>query len=96
MNKLKNVDNVIVYNQPSDINHYAPVLSFNVGDVHSEKVAYMLNRGGVAVRGGFHCSPLAHKFMGTDSIGAVRISPSFVNTKKEINIMLNLVEKIAI
>ncbi len=95
-NGLKTMDNVILYNGNYDPNHYAPVLSFNVKGVHSEKVSYLLNKGGIAVRGGFHCSPLAHKFMGTDSVGAVRISPSFMNTKKEINILLNLVEKIAI
>lgn len=93
---LGQMKNVILYRENNDLSKYAPVLSFNIKGVHSEEVAYLLNKGGVAVRGGYQCSPLAHDFMGTKSTGTVRISPSFINTKKEINILLNLVEKIAI
>ena len=92
---LSQIKNARIYRDLSCSEKYAPVLSFNVGDVHSEQVALLLNDGGVAVRGGFHCAPSAHKFMGTDKTGTVRISPSFSNTEKEINILLNLVEKIA-
>ena len=72
------------------------MLSFNIDGLHSEQVSAMLDRGGVAVRGGFHCSPLAHISMGTKDTGTVRISPSFRTTKKDINILLNLIRKIAI
>lgn len=92
---LKQIKNVTLYTENYDSSKYAPLLSFNIKDVHSEEVALRLNKGGVAVRGGYHCSPLAHKFMGTLPSGAVRVSPSFINTRKEINILLNLVEKIA-
>lgn len=71
------------------------VLSFNVDGVHSEKVALYLSRYGIAVRGGYHCSALAHTFKGTQKTGTVRISPSYSVTKKDINILLNLVRKIA-
>lgn len=93
---LKQMKNVVLYTASNDFSKYAPVLSFNINGVHSEEVAYLLNKGGIAVRGGYQCSPLAHNFKGTKSTGTVRISPSFINTKKEINILLNLIEKIAI
>lgn len=92
---LMQIKNVVLYNDFNSYVEYAPVLSFNIKDIHSEKTSLLLNDDGIAVRGGFHCSPLAHTFMGTNTTGTVRVSPSFFNTKKEINILLNLVEKIA-
>ncbi len=38
----------------------------------------------IAVRPGFHCAPLAHKELKTESTGLVRISPGFFNTMEEI------------
>lgn len=93
---LKRIKGVKVYGDRTKEGVYAPVIAFNVNGLHSEQVAAMLDRGGVAVRGGFHCSPLAHTSMGTAETGAVRISPSFGTSKKDINILLNLIGKIAI
>ena len=84
---LKTIEGVKLYSDRYDENSYAPVISFNVEGLHSEEVAAMLDRGGIAVRGGVHCSPYAHIFMGTKDTGTVRISPSFRTTKKDINIL---------
>ncbi len=94
-NGLKNIKNVELYEEKRGLNSCAPVLSFNIKGMHSEEVSALLDAHAVAVRGGFHCSPLAHKFMGTQQRGTVRISPSFRTDKKDINILLNLVRKIA-
>lgn len=92
---LRTIRGVKLYSQDYNGYVYAPVLSFNVNELHSEQVAAKLNAGGVAVRGGYHCAPVAHITRGTKSTGTVRISPSYKTTKKEINILLNLVRKIA-
>ncbi len=92
---LKTVPNVILYRSEYDEKNYAPLVSFNVKNKHSELVAEMLNKQGFAVRGGYHCAPLAHISYATKDVGAVRISPSFNNTEKEINNLLNFVRKIA-
>lgn len=92
---LKNIKGVTLYEDSRDEKNYAPLLSFNVQNMHSERVSAMLDKHFIAVRGGFHCAPFAHNFMGTKNSGAVRISPSFHTTKKDINILLNLVRKIA-
>ncbi len=94
-NGLKNIKNVKLYEEERSNNIYAPVLSFNIEGMHSEKVNAILDSYSIAVRGGFHCSPLAHNFMGTKQTGTVRISPSFRTSKKDINILLNLIRKIA-
>ncbi len=92
---LKQMPKIKLYREKYDEKICAPVISFNMNELHSEQISQMLNVNNVAVRGGYQCSPLAHKFMGTTKTGTVRVSPCIFNTKKDINILLNLVEKIA-
>lgn len=95
-NGLKNIKGVILYRDEYDEKNYAPLVSFNIQNMHSEQVSLILNENGIAVRGGYHCAPLAHAFYGTKDTGAVRVSPSFKTSFEDINILLNLVRKIAI
>lgn len=92
---LKKIENVIVYRDECS-EKYAPLVSFNVKNLHSETVSAMLNKEGYAVRGGYHCAPLAHISRGTKSTGTVRISPSVFTCRKDIKNLLNLIRKIAI
>lgn len=94
-NELSSIRNIILYKSEYDRKTQAPLLSFNVKNMHSEEVSTLLNRESVAVRGGFHCSPLAHKTYGTEMTGAVRVSPSRFNTKKDVKYVINLLQKIA-
>ena len=94
-NELSSIRNIILYKSEYDRKTQAPLLSFNVKNMHSEEVSTLLNRESVAVRGGFHCSPLAHKTYGTEMTGAVRVSPSRFNTKKDVKDVINLLQKIA-
>ncbi len=68
-----------------------PIVSFNIEGKHSEEIAESLNKNGIAVRGGLHCAPLAHRTIGTINTGAVRVSPSVFNNKEEINILSKLI-----
>ena len=95
-NGLKELPNVTLYREKYDKLNFAPLVSFNIKNMHSEQVAAYLNKHGIAVRGGFHCSPLAHISNQTQSQGAVRVSPSIFNEEKDIKNLLNLVRKIAI
>lgn len=95
-NGLKRIPKVMLYQEDFESSLYAPLVSFNVQNLHSEQVSTYLNTNGIAVRGGYHCSPLAHISNHTERQGAVRISPSIYNKEKDINILLNLVRKIAI
>lgn len=74
---------------------YAPILSFNIKNMHSEQVASLLSEDGIAVRAGLHCAPLAHKSMKTIQYGTVRISPSLYTEKNHINLLINSLRKIA-
>lgn len=94
-NGLKEMPNVTLYRENYDSLHYAPLVSFNVKNMHSEQASAFLNEQGIAVRGGYHCSPLAHISQKTEKQGAVRISPSIFTQEKDIKNLLNLVRKIA-
>ena len=94
-NELFDMRNIILYRGEYDAENFAPLVTFNVKGKHSEEIASILNDNGVAVRGGYHCSLLAHKTYKTEAIGAVRISPSRFTTKKDINYLINLLQKIA-
>ena len=86
---LQAIPGVTVYIGPPDVPH-APVVSFNVGDMDSGQAADALNRRGIAVRGGLHCAPSIHAWLGT--AGAVRASLGPFNTENDVNALLNAVE----
>lgn len=71
------------------------VLAFNLGDLHSELVASMLDKEGIAVRAGYHCSFLAHKNYGTTEKGCIRVSTGIFNSKKDIKNLVFSLNKIA-
>ena len=73
---------------------FAPVLSFNFADKSSEEISSLLDKCGIAVRGGLHCAPLAHKKIGTTNVGTVRFSPSVFNNENEIYKLINIIKKI--
>ena len=71
------------------------VLSFTLDALGAEETGERLGAMGFAVRAGLHCSPLAHKTVGTLKTGTVRVSPSYFNTPAEIDAFLNAVNTLA-
>lgn len=73
---------------------YAPVLSFTVNGIDSETVVRELSEQyRIAVRGGLHCAPLAHKALGTSENGVIRVSPSVFTSVDDINILRKALRK---
>lgn len=70
------------------------VLSFNLAGRAADDVAYELGLLDIAVRGGLHCSPLAHETAGTRR-GTVRASFSTFNTEADVRTLCDAVVKIA-
>lgn len=93
--RLSKIDRVHLYTDRPDMAHYAPVLSFNIGEENSEKMAAILDKNGIAVRAGLHCAPSAHTVMGTLEQGAIRVCPSAFNNMMEINTMAAVCRKLA-
>ncbi len=67
------------------------VISFNVGNIHPYDIGSILDKLGIAVRTGHHC---AQPIMDYYKIpGTVRASISFYNTKEEIDLLVEGVNK---
>ncbi len=60
------------------------VLSFYVDGYDCGEIADFLSMKGVAVRSGLHCAPIAHKTVGTQEKGTVRVSFSYFNREEEV------------
>jgi selenocysteine lyase/cysteine desulfurase len=78
---------------------YAPryeggILLFNVKGIPSEQVGNMLNRRGFCVRAGYHCAALGHKTLETPDGGAVRVSPGWFNTFRQIDTLSDTIREI--
>lgn len=93
---MKNYNNMIFYTDLINDNKlYAPIISFNIRNMHSEDVAQKLAEYDIAVRAGLHCAPLAHKTYKTEKTGTVRVSPSIFTKKSDIDLLINSLRKIA-
>lgn len=69
----------------------AAVISFNVDGVHPYDVGVILDKLGIAVRTGHHCTqPLMQHY---DIPGTVRASFAFYNTEEEIDRFISALEK---
>ncbi len=93
-NGLANTKGVILYTKMPTNNSFVPVISFNLKGKSSMQVAQDLADKNIAVRGGFHCAPSAHKSIGTLDAGTVRISLSAFNTQSEVNAFLNALNNV--
>lgn len=81
--QLRNMKQITCYGPSLD--RKTGICLFNVKGMSSEDVTEQLSRRyDIAVRGGYHCAGLAHKTIGTDKDGAVRISVGPFNTRKEM------------
>lgn len=72
--------------------HKTSVLSFLVGDAHPYDVGTLLDQLGIAVRTGHHCTqPIMDRY---GIPGTVRASFAVYNTREEVDIFLNALERI--
>ena len=85
---LKQIEGLKIY---GDITHKTAVVSFNIRQLHPYDVGTLLDRMGIAVRTGQHCTQPVMDFYGIP--GTVRASFAFYNTKEEIDIMIKGVQR---
>ena len=70
----------------------ASVISFLLGDIHPYDTGAILDKLGIAVRTGHHCTQPIMNFF--DIPGTVRASFSFYNTKEEIDSLAEGLRKV--
>jgi cysteine desulfurase/selenocysteine lyase len=70
----------------------ASIISFLVGDIHPYDTGMILDKMGIAVRTGTHCTEPVMAHFGID--GTVRASLAFYNTKEEVDKLIEGVKKV--
>ena len=89
---LERIPGVTLHTGPAGL-HHVGVVSFNIQGMDSGEAADRLNREGIAVRGGLHCAPSIHAWLGTS--GAVRASVGPFNTEADVDALVEAVGNIA-
>lgn len=88
---INSIDGLKCYSLPNR----SGIVAFSCDKYQSTDLADTLNREhDVAVRGGLHCAPLMHKFLGTENCGLVRASLSVQNSTREIDYFINALKGI--
>ena len=89
MSKLQQIEGMRIYGTADDKD---AVISFLVGNIHHLDMGTLLDRLGIAVRTGHHCAePLMHR-LGIE--GTVRASLAFYNTREEIDILADGIQRL--
>lgn len=84
INKLKNVKDIIIYNENSE----SGIITFNIKDIFAQDLAIYLNKYNICVRAGNHCAKILKDELGIKN--TCRISLYFYNTKEEIDYLVNI------
>ena len=95
LEKMQKIKDIKIYNPGK--NKSAPVISFNLQDIHPHDIAHILNDYNIAIRAGHHCCmPLIKKLgiLGTCKVsGVCRASLSIYNTKEDIDKLITALKK---
>jgi cysteine desulfurase/selenocysteine lyase len=86
--ELKKIEGLTIY---GDVPNKVAVISFNVGIIHPYDLGTIVDKLGIAVRTGHHCAqPVMDRF---NIPGTVRASFAFYNTKEEIDVMVQAMQR---
>ncbi len=91
---LEKLEGVQVYGQDKNIER-AAVVAFSIEGLDASESAYILDQQyGIAVRAGYHCTPLGHETIGTMNQGAIRASFSYFNEMEDVEALILAVQEI--
>ena len=86
--ELRKIEGLKIY---GDVEKKAAVISFNVKNIHPFDIGTILDKQGVAVRTGHHCTQPLMAHFGIP--GTIRASFAFYNTKEEIDVFVTALLK---
>ncbi|AMA71465.1 MULTISPECIES: aminotransferase class V-fold PLP-dependent enzyme [Aneurinibacillus] len=88
LEKLEDMEGVTVFGPDKDTERVG-VVPFMLEGVDASELAYILDQEyNIAVRAGFHCTPLAHETVGTLTTGAVRASFGYFNKQEDVEALV--------
>jgi len=82
--KLKNVPNIIIYNELSK----SGIITFNIDGIFAQDLAIYLNKYDICVRSGSHCAKILKDEIKIKN--TCRVSLYFYNTKEEIDYLVKV------
>lgn len=86
--RLKEIEGLRIIGEAQ---HKASVISFVVEGIHAYDIGVIVDKMGIAVRTGHHCTqPLMNRF---DILGTVRASFAFYNTKEEVDAFIEALQR---
>lgn len=86
--QLKEIEGLVIY---GNAKHKTSVISFNVGAIHPFDIGTLLDKYGVAIRSGHHCTQLLWQFYNIP--GTIRASFAFYNTFEEVDLFIDALKK---
>jgi len=86
--KLNEIEGVVIYGNAKS---KASVIAFNVSNIHPFDIGTLLDKYGIAIRSGHHCTQPLHQFYNIP--GTVRASFAFYNTIEEIDLFIEALKK---
>jgi len=90
MKKLSEIEGIEIYGPAAG--KKTGVISFNMKNVHPHDVSSILDREGIAVRGGHHCAMPLMRLLGIQ--GSTRASFYLYNTKDEVDAFVKALNKV--
>lgn len=93
LQRLSTIDGMHIYGPHDQLHSHDAVVSFNVGDIHHMDMGTLLDQLGIAVRTGHHCAQPLMDRLGI--LGTVRASFALYNTKQEIDILAEGIERVS-
>jgi cysteine desulfurase / selenocysteine lyase len=89
LKRLSEFDDITLYGPP-DPRERGGVVSFNFGDLHPHDIGTVLDRHGVAIRAGHHCTQPLMRTLGVS--GTARASFYVYNTPEEVDVLVEALE----
>ncbi len=93
--RLSLIEGMRIFGKPASLANmrHDAVVSFQVGDIHHMDMGTLLDRLGIAIRTGHHCAQPLMERLGI--LGTCRASFALYNTKEEIDILAQGIERMA-
>lgn len=89
--KLSQIEGIKFYGTAQ---HKTSVIAFNIGNIHPYDIGTIIDKLGIAVRTGHHCTQPIMDFYKIP--GTIRASFAFYNTKEEIDLLIEALKKATI
>ncbi len=85
MERLPEIDGLTMYGPPA--HERTGLIAFSIRDIHPHDIAAVLDRNGICVRAGHHCTQPLHRKLGLEA--TVRASFYLYNTKEEVDLLVD-------